>query len=48
MVTVNPFNAPTPLPRIGFMKGQIVVPEDFDRMAEDEIVEMFEGSGDTL
>ena len=28
-------------PRLGFMDGQIKVPEDFDRMMEDEIAEMF-------
>jgi hypothetical protein len=31
-----------PVPsRLGFMKGQVDVPEDFDRMAEDEIAELF-------
>jgi prevent-host-death family protein len=25
----------------GFMKGQVKVPEDFDRMCEQEILEMF-------
>lgn len=30
--------------RMGFLKGQIKVPDDFDRMFENEIVEMFEGS----
>ena len=29
--------------RIGFMKGEIVVPADFDRMMADEIEEMFYG-----
>lgn len=29
--------------RLGFMVGQIDVPDDFDRLAEDEIREMFEG-----
>jgi prevent-host-death family protein len=29
--------------RIGFMKGQIQVPDDFDRMGEDEIARMFGG-----
>ena len=28
--------------RVGFLKGRIEVPDDFDRMAEDEIEEMFE------
>jgi hypothetical protein len=30
--------------RIGFMKGQISVPEDFDTMYSKEIEEMFYGS----
>ncbi|MEX0606046.1 MAG: type II toxin-antitoxin system prevent-host-death family antitoxin [Marinobacter sp.] len=29
--------------RLGFMKGQIKVPDDFDRMGEREIAEMFGG-----
>jgi prevent-host-death family protein len=29
--------------RLGFMRGQIKVPDDFDRMFEDEIAEMFNG-----
>lgn len=29
--------------RLGFMKGHIRVPDDFDRMSEAEIVEMFGG-----
>lgn len=29
--------------RLGFMEGQIKVPDDFDRMMEDEIAEMFNG-----
>ena len=27
--------------RIGFLRGQFKVPDDFDRMFEDEIAEMF-------
>ena len=27
--------------RFGFMEGKFTVPEDFDRMGEDEILEMF-------
>jgi prevent-host-death family protein len=35
---------PKPAPNpIGFMKGRLQVPDDFDRMFEDEIVKMFEG-----
>ncbi|WP_110649648.1 type II toxin-antitoxin system Phd/YefM family antitoxin [Salinicola peritrichatus] len=29
--------------RLGFMEGQFKVPEDFDRMGEDEIAGMFGG-----
>lgn len=29
--------------RLGFMKGQITVPDDFDRMACKEIERLFEG-----
>jgi len=29
--------------RIGFMAGEFTVPEDFDRMGQDEIAEMFGG-----
>lgn len=30
--------------RIGFMKGQFTVPDDFDTMMQDEIIALFEGS----
>jgi prevent-host-death family protein len=42
MVKVMPLNTPEPLQikRFGFMAGQITVPDDFDRMAETEIVRM--------
>jgi prevent-host-death family protein len=46
LVTVSPYNVSEPLPRIGFMKGQISVPEDFDRMGEEDIIAMFEGSSE--
>lgn len=29
--------------RIGFLKGRFKVPDDFDRMAEAEILDLFEG-----
>ncbi|MDL0430136.1 type II toxin-antitoxin system prevent-host-death family antitoxin [Marinobacter sp. TBZ242] len=29
--------------RIGFMAGEFTVPDDFDRMGQDEIIEMFGG-----
>ncbi len=31
--------------RLGFMEGQIRVPDDFDRMGSGEIEEMFHGRG---
>jgi prevent-host-death family protein len=29
--------------RLGFMKGEILVPDDFDRMGKRELEKMFEG-----
>jgi prevent-host-death family protein len=45
MVKVVALDAPSekPVRRLGFMKGQISVPDDFDRMGEDEIVRLFNG-----
>ena len=31
--------------RLGFMRGQLSVPEDFDRMGGDEIVNLFAAGG---
>jgi prevent-host-death family protein len=44
LVKVVPLNAPEPsqVKRFGFMAGQISVPDDFDQMAQAEIVKMFE------
>ncbi|EIC31522.1 type II toxin-antitoxin system Phd/YefM family antitoxin [Methylomicrobium album] len=44
MVKVIALNAPEPsqIKRFGFMAGQIQVPDDFDRMGEQEIVQLFE------
>lgn len=36
--------AEAPKPRIGFMKGRISVPQDFDDLCRDEIEGMFSGS----
>ena len=33
----------TPSPRVGFMTGQVTVPEDFDTMCQEEIAAMFNG-----
>ncbi|WP_332460119.1 hypothetical protein [Caballeronia calidae] len=33
-----------PRGRIGFVKGQLKVPDDFDSMGANEIADMFEGT----
>ena len=44
MVKVTPLERePSPKPRIGFMKGRITLPTDFDRLHEDEIEAQFTG-----
>lgn len=45
LVKVTALGAPTgaQVRRLGFMAGQISVPDDFDRMGEDEIEQMFDG-----
>jgi antitoxin (DNA-binding transcriptional repressor) of toxin-antitoxin stability system len=45
LVKVIALNAPEPsqMKRRGFMAGQIVVPDDFDRMGEAEIEQLFAG-----
>jgi prevent-host-death family protein len=45
VVKVTALNAPTgdQVRRLGFMAGQISVPDDFDRMGQDEIEQMFGG-----
>ena len=35
----------TVMHRLGFMRGQLSVPEDFDRMGGDEIVKLFAAGG---
>ena len=46
LVTVSQYKVNESLPRIGFMKGQITVPDDFDSIGENEISAMFEGFRD--
>jgi prevent-host-death family protein len=43
MAKVVPLDTPEPkaAQRIGFMSGQFKVPDDFDRMGEDEIATLF-------
>ena len=45
VVKVTALDAPTgrKLRRLGFMAGQISVPDDFDRMGQKQIEEMFYG-----
>jgi prevent-host-death family protein len=45
LVKVVPLNAPesSQQKRIGFMAGQIAVPDDFDRMGEADIERLFGG-----
>lgn len=42
VVPIEPQAESSP-PRLGFMRGQFSVPDDFDTMFADEIREMFEG-----
>jgi prevent-host-death family protein len=43
LVQVMPLDAPHKERRLGFLKGQIKVPDDFDTMMADEIEKMFDG-----
>ena len=47
MVKVMPLTAPEAgrLKRLGFLAGQLVVPEDFDRMGDIEIERLFGRAG---
>ena len=44
LVKVAAINAPAAPQRLGFLAGEISVPEDFDRMGEAEIVQLFGGN----
>jgi prevent-host-death family protein len=45
IVKVTPLSAPTgaQVRRLGFMAGQIAVPDDFDQMGNEEIERIFTG-----
>ena len=45
MVRVSPITAPeeTQKHRLGFLAGQIRVPEDFDRMGQEDVISLFDG-----
>lgn len=45
LVKVSALEAPAKPIRLGFLAGEIAVPDDFDRMAESEIEAMF-GAGE--
>jgi len=44
LVKVAALDAPAVRKRLGFLTGEIAVPDDFDRMGENEIAALF-GSG---
>lgn len=46
MVRVSPPDAPSErdVRRLGFLAGEISVPEDFDRIGREEIADLFGGS----
>ncbi|MEA2568878.1 MAG: hypothetical protein QOI24_879 [Acidobacteriota bacterium] len=41
LVRVTAIDAPPKPQRLGFLKGEIEVPDDFDRMGENEIAALF-------
>jgi prevent-host-death family protein len=41
LVKVTAVEAPTVARRLGFMAGEITIPEDFDRMGSTEIEQLF-------
>jgi hypothetical protein len=41
MVKVSPIDAPEQPRRLGFLEGDIEVPDDFDRMGENDIAALF-------
>lgn len=46
MVRVVPLETPAPghERRLGFLEGRVTVPDDFDRLGSDAIIEGFEGA----
>jgi len=42
LVIVNPFINAAPENRIGFLKGLVSVPNDFDHIGDDVIIDLFE------
>ena len=46
LVKLTALEAPTRPRRLGFLKGQIAVPEDFDTMGAEEIARLFGAEAD--
>ena len=44
LVIVHPYSESAYCPRVGFLKGFVSVPSDFDSMGREEIAAAFEGS----
>ena len=45
MVKVIPYSQSTASPsRVGFMQGEITVPDDFDEMGSEEVFALFKGN----
>ena len=44
LVKVVPIDAPESVKRLGFLRGEIQVPEDFDQMGKEEIERLFSES----
>lgn len=42
LMKVASLEAPRTVQRLGFMRGDITVPDDFDRIGEDELAQEFE------
>lgn len=45
LVKVAALDAPSAPQRLGFLAGEIAVPDDFDRMGEQEISALFDSGG---
>ena len=43
LVKVTALEPPKPVSRLGFLKGQFKIPDDFDTMGAEEIERMFNG-----
>jgi prevent-host-death family protein len=42
LAVVHPYTPVAPRPRVGFLKGRVSVPSDFDHMGQSEIAALFE------